>query len=197
MTMGTEPGAQQDHQATATEPPGIDRITFRSAGVTAASPEAVYAEIANVRDAMAWGGEQQLPKFRLLTLDAPEGEASVGTGWDSTGADPMGTFTDHSVVTTADRAGLFVCRTEATLAWKNGKESRATIIHRYEVVPEGSGSRVTYLFRGTGPMPMPWYMRAVLATPGMRQMALRGPRRAVQRGLANLIDRAAERAGVG
>ncbi len=189
--MDAETITQPDRSA---EPSGIDRITFRCSGSTPASPEVVYETIANIRDAMIWASERQTKKFRLLTLDAPEGEATVGTGWDSTGADPMGTFTDHSMVTAADAPRLFVFRTESKLAWKNGKESRATIIHRYEVAPEGDGSRVTYLFRGTGPMPMPWYMRAMLATPGMRQMALSGPKRGVQRGFANLLELAVERA---
>jgi len=190
--MDTEAIASQDR---AGEPPGMGRVTFRASGSCAASPEVVYATLADIRTGLVWGGERQMEKYRLLTMDAPEGEASVGTEWDSTGADPGGTFTDHSVVTRAERPGLFEFRTEGHLAWKYGP-SVAQVIHRYEIRPEGSGSRVSYLFRATGPVPMPWMLRAMFATPGMRQAILRwsGPARAIQQGFDNLLRLAESRA---
>ena len=190
--MDTEAITSQDR---AGQPAGMGRVTFRASGLCAASPEAVYATLADIRTGLVWGGEQQMEKYRLLTMDAPEGQALVGTEWDSTGADPGGRFTDHSVVTRAERPALFEFRTEAHLEWKYGP-SVAQVNHRYEIRPEGDGSRVAYLFRATGPVPMPWMMRAMLATLGIRQAMLRwsGPARAVQQGFANLLRLAESRA---
>src|SRR5207248_9214459 len=135
-------------------------------------PEAGDARLAAIHTGLAWGGEQQFGKYRLLTLDGPEGPAGVGTEWDSTGSDPAGTFTDHSVVTIADRPARFEFRTEGRFAWKYGP-SVTQVIHRWEIRPEGAGSRVTYLFRATGPVPAPWMRRARLRTTGIRQAMLK------------------------
>jgi hypothetical protein len=58
-----------------------------------ATAEAVYDLLADIRSHLEWAGTRQ-PKehFRHLTIEAPEGPASVGTEFSSTGADPMGRF---------------------------------------------------------------------------------------------------------
>src|SRR5205085_9944920 len=48
-------------------------------GIAHARPDVVYGLLADLRRHMDWAGERQSPTTRLLTLDAPEGEARVGT----------------------------------------------------------------------------------------------------------------------
>ena len=85
--------------------------------VSEAPAEAVYTLLAEIRSHLEWAGTRQ-PKqnFRLLSIEAPEGLASVGTEFSSAGADPMGRFADSSVVTEASRPGLFEFVTEARLS---------------------------------------------------------------------------------
>jgi hypothetical protein len=176
------------------EPAGMGLVTFKAADSSTAPPEVVYATLADIRTGLVWGGEQQNPKSRLLTMDAPEGEATVGTEWDSTGSDPMGSFRDHSVVTVADRPRLFEFRTEGHYTWKYGP-AVTQVIHRWEITPAGSGSRVRYLFRATGPVPVPAWLRIPLKTPGIRQVMLKtGPAKFIRRGLSNLLRMAESRA---
>jgi hypothetical protein len=178
------------------EPPGVGLVTFKASGSSSAPPEVVYATLVDIRTGLVWGGAQQHEKSRLLTMDAPEGEAAMGTEWDSTGSDPMGSFADHSVVTVADRPSLFEFRTEGHYTWKKRYGRSVTlVIHRWEIAPEGTGSRVRYLFRATGPVPMPRWLRVPLKTPGVRQVMLRtGPARDIRRGLDNLLRLAVSRA---
>jgi hypothetical protein len=109
-----------------------------------AGPEAVYDLLADLRTHLEWGGTRQRRDFRLITLDAPPGPATVGATFSSTGTIPMSVrhWEDHSTVTAADRARVFEFITEAT----NGgaQRMRARYRHRYELAPEGPGSRVTY-----------------------------------------------------
>ena len=51
----------------------------------------MYDLLADIRSHLEWGGKMQ-PKenFRLLVDRGPEGPASVGTEFQSTGADAMG-----------------------------------------------------------------------------------------------------------
>ena len=107
---------------------------------TTAPAEIVYDRLADVRNHLEWGGTMQ-PKdnFRLLSIDAPEGPALVGTEFQSTGADAMGRFADSSVVTEATRPSVFEFVTEARLSTKKGKVVEWTNIHRYELTPAGRG----------------------------------------------------------
>jgi hypothetical protein len=70
----------------------------------------------------------------------------VGTEFNSTGADPMGSFTDRSVVTEATSPSVFEFVTEGHLDQKKqGKPACDTrITYRFEIVPTGTGSTVTY-----------------------------------------------------
>ena len=126
----------------------MKQITMRLTKRSSASPEAVYDLIANLRTHMTWGGTQQRSDFRLLSLDAPPGPASVGTSFTSTGAIPMSVrhWEDHSTVTAAERAGVFEFVTQATVH-RSRRSMEATYRHRYEIeAAPGGGSVVTYEF---------------------------------------------------
>ena len=180
----------------APEPDGIDNIRFRWSATTSAPPEAVYATLADLSSAMTWSGEQ-MPKrnFRLLSLQAPPGSASVGTEWTSTGADPAGGFDDRSIVVVADSPRRFVYRTSATYTWKKGGTSTAELKHSWEIEPEGSGSRVTYLVLSTGLRPWKPPYNVVMGTPGLRQLAIASVKTTAGKAFANFI-RLAEAAAV-
>lgn len=118
---------------------------------SAAPPEVVYDLIADVRSHLEWAGRRQ-PKesFRLLFVEAPEGPASVGTEFESTGADPGGGFHDASVVTEATRPSLFEFVTEARQTTKKGAVVEWTNVHRHEVAGTGEGCRISYRLRIVG-----------------------------------------------
>jgi len=99
--------------------------------------EVVYDLLADLRSHLVWAGERQGKKTRLVSLEAPEGPAGVGTEFRTEGTDPMGQFTDFSVVTEATRPRVFEFVTEACLQTKKGKRVDWTNVHRYELVSEG------------------------------------------------------------
>ena len=82
--------------------------------------------------------------FKLLTLEASKRAASVGTTFTSTGASFNGTFHDRSVVTESARPNLFTIETDARLDRKRGKTWEVHFQHRYDVQPNGEGSRLVY-----------------------------------------------------
>jgi hypothetical protein len=67
---------------------------------SAAPPHVVYETVTDLRAHIVWSGERAADDgFKLLTMDAPEPSAQVGTSFSSTGANFNGTFHDRSVVT--------------------------------------------------------------------------------------------------
>ena len=92
------------------------------------------------------------PGHQSLVIDAPEGPASVGTEFRSTGADAMGTFDDSSVVTEASRPRVFEFVTEARLSTKKGAVVEWTSGHRYKIEPANRGCRVSYTIRSESPI---------------------------------------------
>ena len=92
-----------------------------------ASPEAVYDVIADLRNHLVWSGERAEDEgFKMLTLDAPEGPATVGTTFTSSGTAGKDTFHDRSVVTEATRPNVFVIETDARLERKTPRRGRRT-----------------------------------------------------------------------
>lgn len=110
-----------------------------------APAEAVYDILADLRSHQHWAGERQRRDFRLVTLDAPAGTASVGTTFSSTGTIPMSLrrWVDHSRVTVADRARAFEFVTDAT-AGSGPRAMTARYVHRYDIAPAAGGSTITY-----------------------------------------------------
>ncbi len=114
---------------------------------TTSQPALIYAALADLSSHTVWGGSMHTKKnFGLRTLDAPKGPASVGTEFRSTGVDPMGSFSDRSVVTEATSPSVLEFVTEGHLEpTKQGKPASDTrITHRYEIAGDDSGSTVTY-----------------------------------------------------
>lgn len=169
-------------------------IVLRVEEAIAAPAEVVYDLLADVRSHLEWGGRMQRKKtFRLLSIQAPEGPASVGTEFSSSGADAMGTFNDTSVVTEATRPSLFEFVTEARLSTKKGKVVPWTLVHRYEIDPRGGGCSVSYTVRTvridelSGPL-------ALFNVPGLRPMIRSVARSNVRLGFRNLVKMSEGRA---
>lgn len=110
-----------------------------------ASPETVYDLIADLRAHLEWSGERASnDQFKLLSLEAPEGPAAVGTTFSSSGSAGKDTFHDRSVVTEASRPNVFVIETDARLERKRAETWEAHFSHRYDLQPQGSGTRIVY-----------------------------------------------------
>jgi hypothetical protein len=170
-------------------------LVIRLEEASTAPAEEVYELLADIRSHLEWAGNRQPKKsFRLLSVQAPEGPASVGTEFQSTGIDPGGRFADSSVVTEASRPSLFEFVTEATMSTKRGKVVEWTNIHRYELAPHGEGCRVSYTDRTVRVSELPGAM-AMLKVPGLRSLGLKISGSFLRKGLRNLVRMAEERAG--
>ena len=156
---------------------------------SSAPAEAVYDLLADLRSHLEWGGERQNKRTRLLSIEAPEAPATIGTEFRTSGADPMGRFTDASVVTEADRPRLFEFVTEAHLETKKGKGVDWTDIHRYEITPAGDGCRISYTERVVRISALPG-MLVVFKTPGLSAIARKVAAGVGRRGLKNLARQA-------
>ena len=152
-----------------------------------ASPEVVYDLLADLRSHMIWAGDEQAKNYRLLSIDAPEGPAAVGTEFSTVGADPMGEFHDRSVVTEATRSSLFGFVTEAHFVTKRGATAEWTNVHRYEIAPSEAGCRVTYSIRVARISALPGMLRLFNA-PVLSGLLMKFAERGPKRGLRNLVD---------
>lgn len=110
-----------------------------------APPEVVYDFLADLGTHVTWAGTQQTRDFRLLSLEAPAGPASVGTTFTSTGTIPMSSrrWQDRSQVTAAERPNIFEFVTTATARGPK-RSMEATYRHRYEIAATPGGSKVSY-----------------------------------------------------
>jgi hypothetical protein len=168
---------------------------MRFEGTCSAAPEAVYDLLADLPSHLEWAGRRQSETFRLLTMEAPPGPASVGTEFHTTGADgKSATWTDRSVVTEAIRPVVFEFVTEGRRDGKPGTEAMtSTAIHRYEVTARPGGSEVTYseeLTRFNGPA---WVIRA-FRLPVVGPALWRMSAKYMRKGFDNLLALAEERA---
>jgi hypothetical protein len=117
----------------------------QTAVMSAASPATVFDVIADLDAHLEWSGNRAAEKtFKLLTLDASDRSAKVGTTFESTGTNFNGTFHDRSVVTEVARPTLFTIETDARLDRRRGKTWEVHFRHRYDIEPEAEGSRITY-----------------------------------------------------
>ena len=170
-------------------------LVVRLEEASTAPVEVVYELLADVRSHLEWAGNRQPKKnFRLLSIQAPEGPASVGAEFQSTGADAMGRFADSSVVTEASRPSLFEFVTEARLSTKKGRVVEWTNVHRYELARQGEGCRVSYTLRVVRISELPGAL-AMFKVPGLRSLGLRMSGSFARKGLRNLARMAEERAG--
>jgi uncharacterized protein YndB with AHSA1/START domain len=155
-----------------------------------APAETVYEVLADLRSHLTWAGERQKKNARLLTVDAPVGPALVGTEFTTTGADPMGRFTDRSVVTEATPPSVFEFVTEARLVTKRGKVADWTNVHRYELASSPGGCRIRYSIHITRISALPGALALfnVGALSGLVQKATRAAARRGVEGLARLAE---------
>ena len=169
-------------------------LTVRLEESSQAPAEAVYDLLTDISSHLEWGGRAQPKKtYRLLSIDAPDGRATVGTEFASTGADGMGTFADSSVVTGATRPSLFEFVTEAKLTTKKRKVVEWTNVHRYELTPQSDGCRIVYTVRILRMSELPGAL-VVFKIPGLRALGLRIGGANSRKGLRNLARLAEERA---
>lgn len=156
-----------------------------------ASAEAVYEVLSDLRSHAIWAGERQRGKTRLLSVEAPVGPAAVGTEFQTTGSDPMGSFSDRSVVTEADPGRSFEFVTEAHLQTKRGNGIDWTNVHRYELEPAVDGSRIAYTIRITRISELSG-MLAIFRIPGLRGLGVKASAGVARRGVRNLARMAEE-----
>lgn len=168
-------------------------LVVRVEATSRASTEAVYAVLADLSSHIVWAGERQGKRTRLLTMDAPSGPAVVGTEFRSTGADPMGTFSDRSVVTEATPGEAFEFVTEARLTTKKGIATDWTNVERYELEPTLGGCRIVSTSRVTRISELPGMLGA-FKVPGLRRLGLAVSARVSRRSVRNLARVAEERA---
>ena len=156
---------------------------------SAASPQVVYDTIADLRNHLDWSGERASSEtFKLLSIEAPEGPAGVGTSFTSSGSADNGTFHDRSEVTVASGPTTFVIETDSHLDRKRGEPWDAHFVHRYDIAPEGDGSRITYTENVERVNYVPYWLH-----PLMRPLFKVYVNRADRKQLANLARLAEER----
>lgn len=161
---------------------------------TTASPDDVYAALADVATHERWAGRDQLGVMALVGIEtAPTPPATVGATWASTGRIPGHghRWEDRSQVTVAEPSRCFEYLTESRIARRRGRPPReAAYRHRYDLEPDGDGARVTYTLteeRSVHPL-----LR--VAVPGVRELTwATGVRYMAGRGLRNLVRVAEDR----
>jgi hypothetical protein len=158
---------------------------------SAASAPIVYDLLADPAAHLVWAGKRQ-GSSRLLTMDAPSAPIGVGDEFSTTGADPMGRFTDRSVVTEATPPTAFEFVTEAILTTKKGATSVWTDVHRYEIAPDERGCRIAYTLRVTRISALPGMLR-IFNWPVLSSMGVRAAAGMAEKGIANLSAMAEER----
>jgi hypothetical protein len=158
-------------------------VTFRSSVAAPADPASIYALLADLRSHLVWSGERAPDRnFRLLSLNAPAREATVGDRFSSTGSNILSMrFFDTSVVVDAQPGKSFGFETESRLQRKHRPAWHARFVHRYELAPDGEGTTISYACEVWPQNYVPWWL-----SPLMRPMTRMGVLRAIGRNMANL-----------
>ena len=167
---------------------------LRFEGTTQASADSVYDLLEDLRSHLEWAGQRQLETTRLLTLEASAGPATVGTEFFTTGSDgKVARWTDRSVVTEATRPQVFEFVTEGRREGKPGSRPwLSTAVHRYEIMADSSGCRVTYTEELTQLDGAP----RVMSTRGISRIVFRISAKYMRRGFNALLALAEERSGL-
>lgn len=166
-----------------------DLITFAATVTSRADRQSVLGVLQDLPAHLQWAGTRSPQKtFRLLSLDAPAGPASVGTRFTSTGANMNGTFYDTSVVTVA-QPYTFAFETASRLDRRHGAELLVHFAHRYDVEPDGAGSRIVYSCRAHDGNYLPYWLK-----PGPRAMTRSMINRSMTKQLHLLAQLAEDRA---
>jgi hypothetical protein len=166
-------------------------ITFEATVRAMAEPAVVYEVLADISTHLDWAGHQgQDERFRLLSLEAAKGAASVGTTFTSTGAsskDGSMTFHDRSTVTEATPGRTFAFETDSMLVRKRRPTWHARFVHRYTMAPDASGSRIHYTCAVHPQNYRPYWLHP-LARPATRRMVSKAMRRNLEN-LALMADK--------
>ena len=163
-----------------------DLVVSASANVP---PERIYATLADLSTHTTWAGSMHNKKnFGLRALEAEAGPAVVGTEFRSRGDDPMGTFTDRSVVTEATNPSVFEFVTEGHLEpKKQGKAACDTrITYRFEIAPAEPGTTVTYRVHISKWTNAPAVLRSALLRP-IARMATKSYAKKMLRNLTTYV----------
>jgi hypothetical protein len=168
---------------------------LRFEGSCGASAETVFDLLADLQSHLEWAGQRQLETTRLLTMEAPQGPAGVGTEFLTTGSDgKVARWSDRSVVTEAMRPEVFEFVTEGRREGKPGSRPwLSTAVHRYGIALEPGGCRVTYTQDLTRLAGAP----RILLAPGISWLLFRISAKYMRRGFEALLAMAEERAGTG
>jgi hypothetical protein len=150
-----------------------------------APPGVVYELLADLKTHAVWGGAWQPRNSRSASFHAPEGRATVGMEFDSTGTDSKGRFLYRSVVTDVARPSTVEFVTEARFETKGGDRSDWTLTHRYELTPDGTGSDITYTITVARISALVG-MQVLLRIPLMSGLMMRGTARVARRNIRNL-----------
>ena len=117
----------------------------QTSALSSAPPQVVYETISDLRNHLDWLGQRASSQtFELLSIEAPEGPASVGTAFTSSGAADNGTFHDRSEVTVAIPPSSFVIETDARLDRKRGKPRTRTSSTATTWRPRARARGITY-----------------------------------------------------
>lgn len=159
-----------------------------------ASPEQVFGLLADLQSHLEWAGERQSPTTRLLTMEAPAGQARVGTEFQTTGSDgKVARWADRSVVTEATPSRAFEFVTDGVRHGRPGRTPmEATTVHRYETSSAGEGCRVTYRGQITRHAGFP----AIVRVPFIGRLLVAYSAKYMRRGFDGLVAVAEMRAGV-
>jgi hypothetical protein len=167
-------------------------FTSQTSALSKATPEVVFDVVSDLKAHLVWSGERASDDtFKMLTLQAPEGRAVVGTAFTSTGANFNGTFHDRSVITEVAASSRFVIETDARLERKRGKPWEVHFEHRYDIVPEAGGSKIVYTETISRVNYVPYWLRW-----WMRPLSRIIINSADRKQLRNLARLAEERAGL-
>ncbi|MEW9873133.1 hypothetical protein [Arthrobacter sp. HS15c] len=131
-----------------------------------------------------WGGAEA---STLLSMEAPQGQATAGTEFTSTAEDAICRMRDSSVVTEAVRPSTFERVTESALESKrDGTPADWLLVHRYDIRADGSQSDISYTCRLVRATALPGLL-VMFGTPVLRSLAVREWTRASRAGLRRLV----------
>jgi len=129
---------------TATKPD----ISYRVERKMDASPDAIYAVLADPNQSLEWSGKEAPLIFRLRDVRAPAGPLIKGDTWTSKGVVSYFKFQDRSTVVIADPGRAFGFDTESTVPRRLRPTWYGRFESRYTIRPDGAGSIVTYTCDG-------------------------------------------------
>jgi hypothetical protein len=122
-----------------------DRYVVEVSRPAQAPVEAVYALLADIRAHLRWGGSRKHSQQYLVSLEAPEGLATVGTEFVTRGHTPSGHWDDRSRVTVAEPPMRFEFVTKGRLSRADSPPLLSgTWWHQYRLSGEDGTSTINY-----------------------------------------------------